>query len=418
MPVSPAPSMSTVYYFSHFNILNIIARRCVFKRIYLHSNIKGVLGEGMAGVGRLASVSRIKNQIAGQPQPSDNISADTLATLLADLWIEDQLLYDITNYKNRMLSCSATEFYQPANTTIFRIRDFQENILSRIDTDANSQDLFEEVTSIFFSRMSELWIDISLSDYIMTVAKSPQHLPEGCSFHNSTTRHFTPLMKLTSTVETRPRKVNKRAGASSQEEKVSKVARESVSPDDINFSAFSQFFASMDDLISANANTQVFQYVDGFAVYILELDNEYLGAVTCCTSKGQGEAPVAIRIIQPASVFYEILVNTFLMLAMIDRATLPEFTRKTQRFFSNLWSAGMATATDRIFDIFSQAWKEAQLSTCNSPYHLSRLFIYEARRLMLAQWEKDIAHRFSSTRGPNRCRPARLSLPSTMPCLT
>lgn len=47
------------------------------------------------------------------------VGCDQLITACFEIWIEDQFLYDVTNYKSRMLGCYAKDFYSTSNDTKF-----------------------------------------------------------------------------------------------------------------------------------------------------------------------------------------------------------------------------------------------------------------------------------------------------------
>ena len=404
--------VSIVYYFSNFNILNIIHRRCVIKRFYLHDHLPEVLSTFLLTLqdqALLAKFEDLTKVVQRKSNDKSSLTRNELIRIFYEVWIEDQFLYDVTNYKNKMLSCSSKEFYRSSNDTKFvsaaltkRIEEIKQNIEQRIalakngeNSEASSanQDLFNSVLQLMFTTLNTLWGDISLSEMIISTVK--EKYTDEVTLAETTKRYFSPLLR-----------IRTEESPDVQDSKIEKSVLESKM---VNFNQLSKLFDNLDRLISISSSTQQFQFVNKFAVYILELDNKNGIFIEEKYLVKENKENSSIRIIQPVTVLYECKLNSFLLLVLLKKLTVDCFVQSIERLFSHMWSAQLEECSKKTYEIFSKVWQDnLEKKQFSNLYQQSSIFIQQAREELNKTWNKLVVKKIKNLQNNKSCKAAKL----------
>lgn len=101
-----------------------------------------------------------------------------------------------------------------------------------------------------------------------------------------------------------------------------------------------------------------------------------------------------VRVIQPASVFYEVAANTFLLLDLLGQHSQVSFSSKIEQVFGNLWSPSLAAVSEAFYSSGELAWARCKAIT-SDPYVRIKVFIMELRDILQSQWTRDVEKRIS-----------------------
>ena len=101
-----------------------------------------------------------------------------------------------------------------------------------------------------------------------------------------------------------------------------------------------------------------------------------------------------VRIVQPASVFYEVAVNTFLLLDLLGQHSQVLFSSKIEQIFGNLWSPSLAAVSELFYSSGELAWSRCKAIT-SDPYVRAKVFVMELRDILQSQWTRDVEKRIS-----------------------
>ena len=247
------------------------------KRIYLKSKIHDLLIDSIKSkIERLAL--QCKKNDSNEP-----IEMKEMVIIMIETWFEDQFVYDVNNFKNRMLGCYAKEFYTISNETKFvcisdliqRYNNIFDELISRINVSQTIYGEFYELLIEFTNFLNSLWNDIGLSDYIMSLVTTQQQLHESKHYihtPNAAVRHFFPLIKLsidTSIEKTHGTHSNKKR--KTKKTNSSKVKKSKLSFDSFNTDCINSLKNELDKTLTNTNQKSSFSYIENMAIIILEV---------------------------------------------------------------------------------------------------------------------------------------------------
>src|SRR3990167_3379171 len=121
-----------------------------------------------------------------------------------------------------------------------------------------------------------------------------------------------------------------------------------------------------------------------------------------------------LRIVQPATVFYEVGTNTFLLLALLNRMSEESFTSKVSQIFGKLWSDSLHSSAKSFHQCCILSWSHVQLHT-GDPFVQAKLFVSDLRGRICEQWNKEVVQKLSKGTKKNHKAGKKLIISASEP---
>ncbi len=259
----------------------------------------------------------------------------------------------------------------------------------------------------FFHNLNHLWGDIGLSDFIMSKVNNELTQNEMREVQTPTVaaRYFLPLLKITTKSEAgSPESLvsNKKV------KKTANVLKSALNFDSLNLQGINLLFEQVDKVITSTNEVRSFQYVAKFAIIILEVssseqledkNNTYITDSENLNNDGK----VGIRVVEPAAVLYEVLLNVYLILVMLRKvaashqATAENFLLKGFTFFQNFWCDELKDCCEFFFGICSKVWESvSRTPAAANTFVKVKNFTLATRTELYEKWKKTVVHKIAS----------------------
>ena len=261
-----------------------------------------------------------------------------------------------------------------------------------------------------------MWLDVSLSDYVLQSVQR-QIKPEAC-LQDLNKRNIVPLIRIRQNskykegiLQESNKHSCKRKGKVSQK---SNFDSSTYSLDNLNITSIDQLVSVLDSITPTNPQNQPFQYIGGLAAYVLQLDLKQAGLSVEELDGRQQSDSILIRVIQPASIYYESLVNIFLLLVLIDLLSLEVFVDRVKTYFSTSWTPEMHEATRFAFEIFDPVWRSVCSACESNRFQQSQSFIVESKQALHDAWDERVCKKFCNLKSKRACSLSSNSVKQTV----
>lgn len=104
-----------------------------------------------------------------------------------------------------------------------------------------------------------------------------------------------------------------------------------------------------------------------------------------------------MRIAQPTKAFYEVMLNTFLLLVLLEKVDDEGlFLHHGQKVFKEFWSDDLHRVARFFYKSCANGWKEMDRGKLDNIYQLYMTFILEMRSSLNDKWFDSVVTSFRS----------------------